>query len=147
MARYVTAVETLTFEDEPGEAPSKPLTWEGMVKALFADPRLQQVLDVFTLQDLRRKLIKLVYIEGDFSDKTTAAISDDEYSAIVPILKRPQTFTSRFIHSEGGETFFRAFIDAPTKDPVAAAVAAKKAREAADAAAAALPKPAEPEAG
>lgn len=107
MARYITAVDVELRHPETDEL-IKVLPWSDCCRLLFRDPRIIQGVDILALLDLRRKLISMKTPE-------VGEISDDDWSALLPVVKRPGSFSPDFIYC--AEAFFRAFLDAPAKKP------------------------------
>lgn len=107
--RYVTAIQPFDVIDGMKDTVLATVTWEEAARGLFRDPRIQQSnLDIFALIDLRKALISAK--AGD-----VVAIKEEEWAALCSSLRAGGGFAPDFIHS--AEAFFRAFLDAPTKDP------------------------------
>jgi len=107
MARYIKIIDDITAVDPTTDEPLPDrIPFSAACRTLFSDPRLTQALDVFSLIDLRKKL--LAARPGD----PPVQITDEEWSALLPCIQRPTAFSPAFIHC--GEAFFRAFIDAKT---------------------------------
>ena len=114
--RYVIATPPVVVLDPMTDQPSGIVVkWEDTMRLLFRDQRLTGQLDVYSLLDLRKKLVRAK--AGDVVE-----LADDEWQALVPALRSPTSFSPEFIHSAEG--FFRAFIDAKTSPPAPAEAAA-----------------------
>ena len=109
--RYLVPCANIVPLHPDTDEPMAAVTWEAAARTLFRDPRVLQAFDVLTLMDLRKAVI------GGRHGGVPVGIADDDWAAMLPFVKRPMAFSNEFAFA--GEAFFRAWIDAPTKDPSA----------------------------
>jgi hypothetical protein len=113
--RYIVATPPVVVRDPMTDEPSAlVIPWSDAMRLLFRDQRLTQQLDVLSLLDLRKKLIRAQ--AGDVVE-----LAEDEWSAVLVSLRQPVSFSPEYIHS--AEDFFRAFLNAPTEKPAPVAAA------------------------
>lgn len=117
MSKYIIASSDVQLSDPMSGAILRTMPWEECLVALFMDARLQSMLDIFTLIDLRAKLKALRF------GMPAVMITDEEGAALATICKNPTIFQPNFLFSPGAEEFFRAFTDAPSKNPLKLAAA------------------------
>lgn len=79
--------------------------FDKLVRAMFATPAMTASADVFTLIDLRARLLR--------TPGTVVELSDDEHALLVPHAKRPTMITAVFVYMMA--PFFHAILDAPDK--------------------------------
>jgi hypothetical protein len=113
MARFVKICGPFTpinpNTDEPIQD-AKDITNADIIRALFQDQRITQGLDVYTLRDLRAKLIAAK--PGEY-----VPVDEEHWSVICQCARRSTTLS--FIVIVSCEPFFRGWTDAPTEDPSA----------------------------
>lgn len=121
MSKYIIASSDVQLSDPMSGAILRSMPWSECIVALFMDARLQTLLDIFTLIDLRAKL-KALHV-----GMSAVMISDEEGAALATICKNPTIFQPNFLFSPGAEEFFRAFTDAPSKSPLKLAASVEEA--------------------
>lgn len=108
MARYVKVIPSIDLVDPTTDLPTgQSVPWQDAVRAIFADNRLTQALDVFSLFDVRQRLIG--------AGAEYVRLSETEWAALLPFYKNPGALSVSFVYS--GQAFFRSFVEAPTNAP------------------------------
>lgn len=116
MARFITATDDVTFvHPETGEPfadahEGASMPWGRFWRLFFRAPDLPKAIDVFTLMDMRAKFLGA-------RKGQTFELADDEWSALLPHVKRPTALGPDLLYCPGAEEMLRAVSDAPTKPP------------------------------
>lgn len=104
MARFITASKDIAISG------AESFTWTRAIDTLFFDPAFVQKLGALQAIDLRRKLRAL-------TTGVAVELTEDEWTALRDCARVPVALGPGFIYADGAEEFFRAILDAPTKNP------------------------------